>query len=67
MLILSRKVDQEIYIYPGDGLDPNMTVAELFSQGPIRVKLVEVRHSRDARLGIAAPDSLCVLRAELAR
>jgi sRNA-binding carbon storage regulator CsrA len=63
MLTLTRKESEIILIHPSEDLDPTMTVAELFSAGPIKVIVAETNQS-DVQIGIDLPGSLCVIPAE---
>lgn len=40
MLVLSRRADESIVIGPADGIDPGMTLQELFAKGPIQITLL---------------------------
>jgi len=40
MLVLSRRADESIVIQPAEGADGNMTMAELFANGPIQITLL---------------------------
>ena len=51
-------------IFPDDDIDPNMTVQELFRDGPIEIK-VKSYSSTQARFTIRAPKELLILRDEL--
>lgn len=64
MLRITRKEDQSFMLFPSDELPNDMTVAELFSQGPIEVIIEEAR-TRHVKVAIDAPLELCVLRHEL--
>ena len=64
MLVLSRKEDESIIIYPSLGVDPDMTVAKLFKDGSIRLKLGIVER-RQAKVCIDAARPLQISRAEL--
>lgn len=66
MLVLERKSGEAVLIYPNEGIDPNMTVGELFSSGPIRVS-VKCREQGAIKLAIHAPTSIKILRDELSR
>lgn len=56
MLVLSRDLDEQIEIgQAGDVLD-----------GPITIKLLEIRGKTKARIGIDAPDDIGVHRGEVA-
>lgn len=61
MLKLSRNDRDCIIIAPMEGLNPAMTIGELFRDGPITVT---VRGQRTMLL-IDAPDQLRILRGEL--
>jgi sRNA-binding carbon storage regulator CsrA len=63
MLTLTRKNNQAIIIKPSDGLDPNMTVAELM-ENPIEIVVHRIKSSTVA-LSVAAPKQLKVVRKEL--
>ena len=65
MLVLTRRVGESVLIYPSDTLDPDTTISQLFANGPIRLTLTRVNGSQ-ARVGIAAPDSLTIAREEVA-
>lgn len=65
MLAISRRPGQAIFVYPADNIDPNMTVAELFSGGPIKI-MTDIKNGQ-VKVGIAAPRHLTVLREELVR
>ena len=64
MLTLTRKNDQSIIIRPTSGLDPNMTVAELFEQSNIQIRFNKIRHGV-ASVSIKAPKSLDLMREEI--
>ena len=64
MLILTRRVGQRFIVAPGSAIDPKMTVAELFRQGPIEVCVAAVSGSR-VKLNIEADRRLLILREEL--
>jgi sRNA-binding carbon storage regulator CsrA len=63
MLVLTRKAEQSLVIFPMADIPESMTVRELFCSGPIRILL----HSAtgDIKLGIEAPAELTILREEL--
>jgi sRNA-binding carbon storage regulator CsrA len=52
MLVLSRRADESIVIQPADGVDGNMTMAQLFANGPIK-------------MGIEAPEQLAIRRKDV--
>ncbi len=60
MLVVSRKENEWIRIEPVEGLDPALTLHDVFADGPI---IVEVMHvGRRARLVIDAPPALKISR-----
>jgi carbon storage regulator CsrA len=64
MLSLTRRSEESLLIYPHEDIDPTMTVGELFSNGPIKVQVVQVEGNQ-VRLGVDAPRALLVMRDEL--
>jgi len=64
MLVLERKSGESIIIYPQDDINPEMTIGELFSAGPIRVS-VRCRDHSAVKLAIDAPHKMKILRMEL--
>lgn len=66
MLTLNRKDGESILIYPHPDLDPNTTVAELFTDGPIIVT-VHGRKKGGTGVGLEVPSELKVSRQELLR
>jgi sRNA-binding carbon storage regulator CsrA len=65
MLVVSRKENESIQIEPLAGIDPSLTLREVFAQGPI---LLTLRHvgPRRVRIVIEAPSALKILRGEVA-
>lgn len=61
MLIVSRRNSESIEIRPGDDIDPQTTLADLFSQGPIEITIIAAGGSR-VKMGVQAPDQLCIWR-----
>ena len=61
MLVLSRRADESIIIQPADGVDANMTMAELFAKGPIQITLLGGT-GRRVKMGIDAPEQLSIRR-----
>ena len=61
MLIVSRKDSQSIEIRPGDGIDPQMTLADLFASGPIEITIFSSNSNR-VKMGVQAPEQLCIWR-----
>lgn len=66
MLILSRRPGEALQIFPGPHLNPDTTVATLFSPAPIEVIVTRVS-GMQVRLGISTHPYLIVLRRELVR
>jgi len=64
MLVLSRRPDESILIQPADGADGSMTLAELFSKGPILITLLGGT-GRRMKVGIEAPEQLAIRRKDL--
>jgi len=50
------KLKEPIHIFPSEDLDPNMTVADLFKDGSITVKVVDI-YNEKIKLGFNVPDS----------
>jgi carbon storage regulator CsrA len=63
VLIITRTKGKSIMIYPED-ISEDVTVAELFADGPIEISVVETR-SHQCKLGITAPSELVILREEI--
>lgn len=63
MLVLSRKENESIQIEPIDGIDPSLTLHEVFAQGPIVLTLTHVG-SRRVRIVVEAPGALRIMRTE---
>ncbi len=63
MLSLTRKVGESILIYPED-IPEGMTVAELFSDGPIKIEVKDTK-SFQVKLGVYAPHELAIWRNEI--
>ena len=61
MLVLSRRADESIVIQPADGADTQMTLAELFANGPIQITLLGGTGKR-VKVGIHAPAQLAIRR-----
>ena len=64
MLVLSRRDSESVIIRPDLDLDPAMTVADLFRDGPLEVRVVAIE-GQQVRLGIEAPKALNIVRDEL--
>lgn len=65
MLVLSRKFGESILIRLSEDVDPDMSVRDLFQQGPIRIRLINQAENA-VRVGIDAPLELAVVREEIA-
>ena len=65
MLIVSRKDAESIEIRPGDDIDPSMTLADLFSNGPIEITIFSSNNNR-VKMGVQAPEQLCIWRKKAA-
>lgn len=61
MLIVSRKDSESIEIRPGEGIDPDMTLADLFADGPIEITIFSA-NSKRVKMGVQAPTQLCIWR-----
>ncbi|MBT8085339.1 MAG: carbon storage regulator [Woeseia sp.] len=61
MLIISRKDAESILIRPGEDADPQMTLAELFSNGPIEITVFSATGNR-VKMGVQAPTELSIWR-----
>ncbi len=61
MLIVSRKDAESIVIRPGDDADPNMTLADLFRDGPIEITVYS-QGSKRVKMGVPAPEQLRIWR-----
>jgi sRNA-binding carbon storage regulator CsrA len=65
MLIVTRKQNESIDIDLKDGVDPNLTLREALSTGPIRFTLAHVGSNR-VRVAIIAPPTLRIRRSPAA-
>jgi sRNA-binding carbon storage regulator CsrA len=63
MLVLSRRADESIVIQPAEGTDQQMTLKELFANGPIQITLLGGT-GRRIKMGIEAPTQLAIRRKE---
>ena len=61
MLVLSRRADESIVIQPAEGVDVNMTMQQLFANGPIQITLLGGT-GRRVKMGIEAPEQLSIRR-----
>lgn len=65
MLVLSRKEGERLRLYPSANIDPDMTVAELFSHGAIEIEIAAIKGS-NVKVAVDAPYGILILRKELA-
>ncbi|MEM8815880.1 MAG: carbon storage regulator [Pseudomonadota bacterium] len=61
MLIVSRRDAESILIRPGDDIDPSMTLADLFRNGPIEITIFSA-NSKRVKMGVQAPEQLSIWR-----
>lgn len=61
MLIVSRRDAESILIRPGDDIDPQTTLADLFRNGPIEITIFASGGSR-VKMGVQAPEQLSIWR-----
>lgn len=61
MLVLSRRADESIVITVAEGADPQLTLQELFANGPIQITLLGGTGKR-VKMGIEAPSQLAIRR-----
>jgi len=64
MLIVTRRPGESIFIDLSESIDPDMTVGELFADGPINITILGVKGNQ-VRVGTDASDRLTILREEL--
>ncbi len=65
MLILSRRDTESILIRPSEGIDTSMTLADLFSGGPIEITIFSSTGNR-VKMGVKAPEQLSIWRKKAA-
>ena len=61
VLVVSRKENESIKIEPLDGIDPSLTLHEVFAKGPIVLTLKHVG-ARRVRIVVEAPGALRIIR-----
>lgn len=66
MLTLERRIGESLKIYPTEEVPVDMTVAELFSQGPLEIMRKDA-HKGKAKIGIKVPLELNILRDEIVK
>lgn len=64
MLVLTRRIGESVFIFPSNELDPEMSISDLFRDGPIKITLTRV-NGNQSRLGIVAPGTLTIAREEV--
>lgn len=64
MLVLTRRQGECVMVYPAEDIDPSMTVAELFKDGPMEIHVGSINKNQ-VRLNFQAPKALLLLRNEL--
>lgn len=65
MLIVSRRDAESIEIRPGEDTDMEMTLADLFSGGPIEITVFSAAGNR-VKMGVQAPNELSIWRKKAA-
>jgi sRNA-binding carbon storage regulator CsrA len=65
MLIISRKDTESILIRPADDIDPQMTLQDLFRDGPIEITVFAAGVNR-VKMGVQAPSQLSIWRKDAA-
>ena len=61
MLIVSRRDAESIEIRPGEGIDPDMKLSDLFRNGPIEITIFSSNSNR-VKMGVQAPAQLTIWR-----
>lgn len=61
MLIVSRRDSESIEIRPGDDIDMSMTLEDLFKKGSIEITIFS-SHGNRVKMGVQAPQQLCIWR-----
>lgn len=61
MLVVSRRDSESILIRPEEGIDPQLTLADLFENGPIEIRIFSARDKR-VTIGVEAPRHLSIWR-----
>ena len=65
MLIVKRRDAESILIRPNDETDMSMTLADLFSNGPIEITIFSSNDKR-VKMGVQAPQELSIWRKDTA-
>jgi len=63
MLSVTRHKDESLFIQLSKEVDPNMTVVELFKDGPIEIYVHDLRKT-EIKIGIQAAQELNIIREE---
>lgn len=61
MLIVSRRDTESLLIEPGKDIDPTLTLADLFRDGPIEIRIFSTNNCR-VKMGVQAPGELSIWR-----
>ena len=61
MLIVRRKHSESLLIRPQDGIDPQLTLQDLFENGPIEITIFAAGAKR-VTIGVSAPRQLAIWR-----
>ena len=65
MLVLTRRINESIFIFPSEDLPPDTPISEVFRDGTIQLTLTRI-NGNQARIGIVAPATLTIAREEVA-
>ena len=65
MLVVSRKNTESILIRPEADIDPKLTLADLFDNGPIEITIFS-SDGRRVTMGVQAPRELSIRRKDSA-
>lgn len=61
MLIRTRKPGESLYLFLSDDVDPKTPIGEVFGDGPIVVRVGELK-ANAVRVGVEAPCDVLILR-----
>ncbi|GAB4187533.1 MAG: hypothetical protein Tsb002_12950 [Wenzhouxiangellaceae bacterium] len=61
MLVISRRENESIYLELDASIPPGTPVEEIFNRGPITITVLKSGYG-GTRLGIAAPETLRIIR-----